>query len=143
MNKHQKDQIILAPVWGILADFSVPHEIESCNFQNLLVFGFPETSQNLMSFRQLLFSLFHGGTKGENVKTPKSIKCPASMSENPVTLFGRQQISLMLYACMSFDDLMNFEALILRNICFLLTEKGNFLLVKQKTILSFKLVLRC
>ena len=26
---------------------------ESCNFRNLLVFGFPETSQNLMSFRQL------------------------------------------------------------------------------------------
>ena len=40
--------------------FWVPDDIESCNFQNLLVFGFPETSQNLMSFRQLLFSLFHG-----------------------------------------------------------------------------------
>ena len=50
MNKHQKDQIILAPVWGILADFSVPYEIESCNFQNLLVFGFPETSQNLILY---------------------------------------------------------------------------------------------
>ena len=45
---HQKDQIILAPGRGILADFWVPHEIESCNFQNLLVFGFPETSQNLI-----------------------------------------------------------------------------------------------
>ena len=28
------------------------------NSQNLLVFGFPETSQNLISFRQLLFPLF-------------------------------------------------------------------------------------
>ena len=44
---------------GILADFWVPDDIESCTFQNLLVFRFPETSQNLMSFRQLLFSLFH------------------------------------------------------------------------------------
>ena len=51
--------------------FWVPDDIESCNFQNLLVFGFPETSQNLMSFRQLLFSLFHGGTKGKNLKTPE------------------------------------------------------------------------
>ena len=42
-----------------MTDFWVPHEIESCNFQNLLVFRFPETSQNLISFRQLLFSLFH------------------------------------------------------------------------------------
>ena len=52
---HQKDQIILAPGRRILADFWLPHEIESCNFQNLLVFGFPETSQNLISLRQLLF----------------------------------------------------------------------------------------
>ena len=54
----QKDQIILPPVWGILPDFWVSHKIESYNFQNLLAFGFPETSQNLISFRQLLFSLF-------------------------------------------------------------------------------------
>jgi hypothetical protein len=47
----QKDQIILAMVWGILADFWVPHEIESCNLQNFFVFGFPETSQNLISFK--------------------------------------------------------------------------------------------
>ena len=39
-----------------------------------------------MSFRHLLFSLFHGGTKGKNLKTPKSVKCPASISENPVPL---------------------------------------------------------
>ena len=40
--------------------FWVPDDIESCNFQNLLVFGFPETSQNFMPFRQLLFSLTKG-----------------------------------------------------------------------------------
>jgi hypothetical protein len=52
-------QIILAPVWGILvADFLVPDEIKSCNFQNLLVLGFPDTSQTLISFEQLLFLLF-------------------------------------------------------------------------------------
>ena len=56
---------------GILADFWVPDDIESCNFQNLLVFGFPETSQNLMSFRQLLFSLFHGGDQREKSENSK------------------------------------------------------------------------
>ena len=54
-----------------LVPFRVPDDIESCNFKNLLVFGFPETSQNLMSLRQLLFSLFHGGFKGKNMKTPE------------------------------------------------------------------------
>ena len=28
-----------------------------------------------------------GGTKGKNLKTPKSVKCPASISKNPVPLF--------------------------------------------------------
>ena len=31
----QKAYIILALVWGILADFWVPHEIESCNFEKI------------------------------------------------------------------------------------------------------------
>ena len=48
---------------GHLTPFGGPDDIESCNFQNLPVFGFPETSQNLKSFRQLLFSLFHGAGK--------------------------------------------------------------------------------
>ena len=48
-----KDQITLPVVLGILADFQVPHEINSWNFQNLLVLGFRETSQNLSSFRKL------------------------------------------------------------------------------------------
>ena len=43
--------------------FWVPDDRESCNFQNLLIFGFHETSQNLMSFRQPLFSLFQGKFK--------------------------------------------------------------------------------
>ena len=64
--------------------FWVPDDIESCNFQNLLIFRFHETSQNLMSFRQLLFSLFHG----KNLKTQKSVKCQASISENPVPLLN-------------------------------------------------------
>ena len=29
----------LGPRWGILADFWVPHDIESIDFQNLLAFG--------------------------------------------------------------------------------------------------------
>mgnify|MGYP001450099140 CR=1 FL=1 len=51
--------------------------------------GFPEASQNLISFRQLLFSLFHGGDQREKSETQKSIKCPASISENPVPLFEK------------------------------------------------------
>ena len=39
----------------------VPDDIERYNFQNLLVFGFPEIYQNLMAFRKLLFSLFPKG----------------------------------------------------------------------------------
>jgi hypothetical protein len=50
-----KGLIIVGPGLIALAPFWVPDDIESCNFQNLLVFGFPETSQSLMSFRQLLF----------------------------------------------------------------------------------------
>ena len=34
----------------IFADFWVPHEIKSCDFQNLLVFGFPEASHHLDNF---------------------------------------------------------------------------------------------
>ena len=49
----------------ICYNFWVPYEIESCNFQNLFVFRFPETSQNLISFRQLLFLLFQR-EKSEN-----------------------------------------------------------------------------
>ena len=70
--KHQKDQIILALVWGILADFWVPHEIDSWNFQHMLDLWFSEASQNLNSFRQLLFSLFHRGDQREKFKKTMS-----------------------------------------------------------------------
>ena len=68
-----KDQIILATEQGILADFWVPHEIESCNFQNLHVFRFPETSQNLITFSQLLFSLFQMGNPLKKSKKPRNL----------------------------------------------------------------------
>ena len=71
-----KGLIIVGPGLIALAPFWVPDDIESCNFQNLLVFGFSETSQNLMSFRKLLFSLFHGGDQREKSENPK--KCQIS-----------------------------------------------------------------
>ena len=51
--------------------FWVPDDIKSCNFQNLIVFGFRETSQNLTSFRQVLFSLFHRGDQRKKSENPK------------------------------------------------------------------------
>ena len=70
----RKDQIILAPVLGILADFWVsPLEIESSNLQNLLVFGFPETSQNLESGRQLLYSSFQRGDSLKKSENPRNL----------------------------------------------------------------------
>ena len=57
----RKDQIMLATGRGILADFWVPDDIESCNFQKVLVFGFPETSQNLMSFKTTLIFIVSWG----------------------------------------------------------------------------------
>ena len=50
-------------------DFCLPNEINSWNFQHMLLYWFLEASQNLSSFRQLLFSLFHRGTKGKNSKS--------------------------------------------------------------------------
>ena len=35
--------IIVGPGWIALVSFWVPDDIERCNFQNLLVFGFRET----------------------------------------------------------------------------------------------------
>ena len=68
-----KDLIIVGPGLIALVPFWVPDDIESCNFHNLLVSGFPETSQNLMSFRQLLFSLFHGGVQRKKSENPKKV----------------------------------------------------------------------
>ena len=69
----KKGLIIVGPGWIALAPFWVPDVIESCNFQNLLIFGFHETSQNLMSFRQLLFSLFHGGDQRKKSENPRKV----------------------------------------------------------------------
>jgi hypothetical protein len=52
----QKGLIILAPAGGVLADFWVPNEIDSLNFQHMLLFRFREASQNLSLFIQLFFS---------------------------------------------------------------------------------------
>ena len=65
----QKDQIIFPTGRGILADSWVLHDIESCNFQNLLDLWFREASQNLSSFRQFFFIVSEqGGTKGKKLK---------------------------------------------------------------------------
>ena len=48
--------------------FWVPHEIDSWNFQHMLDLWFSEASQNLSSFRKLLFSLFHRGDQRETFK---------------------------------------------------------------------------
>ena len=55
----RKVQIILAIVWGILADFCVPHERDNWNVQNMLDLWFSEASQNLSSF--IHFHCFIGG----------------------------------------------------------------------------------
>ena len=62
----KKYQIILAPVWGILADFWVPNEIENCNFQNLL--NHLKIWYHLDNF---YFHHFKGGTLRKNLKTPE------------------------------------------------------------------------
>ena len=80
----------------ILTDFWVLHEIESCNFQNLLVFRFPDTSQNLISFWQLLFSIFQKGDPSKKCKTQKK--------SNKMTLPCGQD-DLVLSFCHSFRRL--------------------------------------
>ena len=42
-------------------------ELGKWNFCQMLVLGFPETSQNMSSFKQLLFSSFHKGDQ-KNLK---------------------------------------------------------------------------
>ena len=71
----------------ILTDFWVLHEIESCNFQNLLVFRFPETSKNLISFKQFLFSLFQRGDLLKKSKKPqKSAKITPFCGQDDLVL---------------------------------------------------------
>ena len=65
---HQKGLIILHTAGGVLADFWVPNEIDSLNFQHMLLFWLNEASQNFSLFRQLFFHSFQGGTKGKMLK---------------------------------------------------------------------------
>ena len=72
---------------GILADFWVPDDIESCNFQNLLVLGFPETSQNLISFGKLLFLCFQRwGPFGKSENPQKSAKMTPTCGQDDLVL---------------------------------------------------------
>ena len=66
--KNHKGLIILPTAGGILADFWVPNEIDTWNFQHMLLFWFREASQNLSLFRQLSFHSFQGETKGKMLK---------------------------------------------------------------------------
>ena len=82
-----KGPIILVTERGIYTDFWVPHEIKSCNFQNLLVFRFLETSQNLISFSQLVFSLFQmGDPLKKSKKTSKSDRTTPSCGQDDLVL---------------------------------------------------------
>ena len=62
---------ILQRVWsswpqlrgGVSADFWVSNEIDSLNFQHMLLFWFREASQNLSLFRQLFFIVSKGKPK--------------------------------------------------------------------------------
>ena len=73
---------MFALVWAILADFWVPHKIKSSNFQNLLVFGFSETFQNLIcTLRQLFFHYFKEGPFEKIPKPQKSAKLPQTRAK--------------------------------------------------------------
>ena len=52
----QKGLFNLAQACIVDGDFWVPNEIDSWNFQHMLLFWFREASQNLSLFRQLFFS---------------------------------------------------------------------------------------
>ena len=58
----------LAQACIVDGDFWVPIEIDSWDFQHMLLFWFREASQNLSLFRQLFFHGFQGGTKGKMLK---------------------------------------------------------------------------
>ena len=63
-----KGLIIVRTVLIALVPFWVPNELDSWNFQHMLLFSFREASQNLSLFRQLFFHSFQGGTKGKMLK---------------------------------------------------------------------------
>ena len=53
---------------GILANFWVPHHIESCNLKNLLDLWFREASQNWAHLENFFPHSFQGGTKWKMLK---------------------------------------------------------------------------
>jgi hypothetical protein len=67
------DQIILTTGRGILADFWVQNVYRAVTFRISMFFGFPETSQNLISFSQLLFSSFQRGDPLEKAENPRNL----------------------------------------------------------------------
>ena len=64
-SNHQKGLFNLTPACIVDGDFWVPNEIDSLNFQHMLLFWLREASQNLSLSRQLFFHSFQGGTKGK------------------------------------------------------------------------------
>ena len=109
-----KDQIILAPSRGILVDFWDPHDIVSCNFQNLLVFEYFETSQNLISFRQFfIFIISKGG--------PVKIWIPQKSAKMTPT-WDQVDLVLWMHACTLYS-------------CFIV--KLNYFKKQQKLVLTF------
>ena len=61
----KKNQIILATGRGILADFWVPHEIDSWIFQHMLDLWFFETSLKFELIQTTSIFIVSGGTKGK------------------------------------------------------------------------------
>ena len=64
-----KGLIIVGPAPIAPVPFWVPSEIDSWNFQHMLLFWFREASQNLSLFRQLFFIVSKGGPKEKCWKT--------------------------------------------------------------------------
>ena len=56
----QKGLFNCCPGFIVDGDFCLPNEIDSWNFQHMLLFWFREASQNLSLFRQLFFHSFQG-----------------------------------------------------------------------------------
>ena len=67
-HRFQKGLFNKCPRCIVDGDFCLPNEIDSWNFQHMLLFWFREASQNLSLFRQLFFHSFQGGTKGKILK---------------------------------------------------------------------------
>ena len=69
--KNKKGLIILPTAGGVLADFWVPNEIDSLNFQHMLLFWFREASQNLKYLDNFFVIVSKGGPKEKCWKIAK------------------------------------------------------------------------